>query len=347
MKIVYLSKTDTGGPGSRYRIYQFKRFFEESGVDIEIIPAFSNAYLSAEELQGVRRALRRGVEGARAFARRILSLRKIFSADLVAIEREFFPRFPPIFELMLKTMGKGYVLEFDDAVFHSPGRRWKYPSTVSMARKVITGNKYLMEYAARYNDEVFIVPTCVDPESYNPREEYGMGEFPKIGWVGLPYNFPHLKSVEAPLLEVLEESGGELVVLSGRDPEMALPCSFVKWSLEEEAEIIKTFDVGIMPLLDTPYSRGKCGLKILQYMAAGVPVIASPVGVNTDIIHDGVNGFLAQNITDWMEKLKALLIDGDLRENLGREGRKTVEEHFSLQAWAKRLLSIYGAEEVK
>lgn len=136
----------------------------------------------------------------------------------------------------------------------------------------------------------------------------------------------------------------ELVICSSRKPAIGAPILFVKWDLAKEMEVIRSFDVGIMPLVDTPYSRGKCGLKLLQYMAAGVPVVASPVGVNKEIVEDGVNGFLAKDDEEWYEKVKILIGDEGLRRRLGQEGRRTVEKRYDLELYGDKLVSIYTGD---
>ncbi len=285
--------------------------------------------------------LRKGYEGAKAFFRRLAGIFRIWGADVVAIEREFFPCFPPVFELLIKVLKGGYVLEFDDAVFLSRGRKRKYPATIKMASRVIVGNAYLDSFARRFNENTAVIPTCIDVNSYKPKEHYGLSSPAAIGWVGLAYNFIHLNSIASVINKICREKGSELVVVSARKPPLDIPLQFVQWDLEKERDVIGSFDIGIMPLEDTPYSRGKCGLKVLQYMGAGVPVVASPVGVNREIISDGVNGFLANSHEEWYEKLKMLIEDEELRVRLGREGRRTVEKGYDLEKFGDRLVSIY------
>ncbi len=344
MKVLYFSKTDSLGPGSRYRIFQFRKFFEEKGIDLTIAPAFSDSYIEAESLMGHMRHLKRGTETVKAFFKRVIDFRRIFEADVIAIEREFFPRFPPLFEFLIKVFKGGYVLEFDDAIFLSPGRVYKYPFTIRMASKVVTGNEYLREYALPYNPKVSVIPTCVDTGEYSLRDDYRKAGAPAIGWVGLPYNFGHLELIRTPLERITGEKKGEFHVLSGRDPHLGFPVTFKKWTCEREAEWIRGFDVGVMPLWDTPFARGKCGLKLIQYMAAGVPVVASPVGVNCEIVEEGVNGFLASCDDEWYEKLSILLGDEKLREEMGRMGRRKVEKYYSLEVWGNRLVNLYSEE---
>ncbi len=340
MRVAFLTKTDETGPASRYRVYQFLPHFTSKGVDVEVYPALGPGYVELANRAGFFPLTRRGLLAAGSFLKRLVQFPKILRADLIVIEREFFPCFPPLFELLIWVIKGGYILEFDDAIFLSRGRRLKYPSTVRMARKVIVGNEFLADYARRYNDNVYVVPTCLDVEAYEVKASYGLEGRPCIGWIGLPYNFHHLRIVEGTIGKLIEDMNCEFVVISGREPELSFPVTYVPWSLEGEKVEISKFDVGVMPLEDTPFARGKCGLKILQYMAAGVPVVASPVGVNREIIRDGVNGFLARNEKEWEEKLTLLVADERLREKFGREGRKTVEEKYSLSTWKEKMFEI-------
>lgn len=346
MRIVYFAKTDRKGPASRYRAFQYQRYFAEKNHEFTISHAFSNSYLDAENFGGLKRLVIKGYEGLKAFIRRLAGFRHIWNADTVAIEREIFPCFPPLFELMIKVIKGGYILEFDDAIFLSRGRKRKYPATVKMASRVIVGNTYLETYAKKFNNSVFVVPTCVDIGRYQQKEDYRIEHPAKVGWVGLPYNFTHLFPFAKVFSRVLHELDGELVILSSRKPEIAAPLRFIAWEQDRENAVIRSFDVGIMPLEDTPYSRGKCGLKLLQYMAAGVPVIASPVGVNQEIVIDGVNGFLAGSEDEWYEKLKTLLLGEELRKRLGQEGRRTVESKYDIDCFGDMLVSVY-TEEIK
>ncbi|RMG58027.1 MAG: glycosyltransferase [Deltaproteobacteria bacterium] len=344
MKVICLAKTGPKGPASRYRIYQYIPHLRERGMDVEVLPAFPDRYVDLAGSPAAGASAQRSLLVIAGFLRRLGHFARAMRADLVVIEREFFPAFPPLFEMLLRVFRRGYILEFDDAIFLSFGRRMKYPVTVKMARRVIVGNEYLARYARQFNDRVEVVPTVVDSSRYVPREDYRLSSPPRIGWVGLPYNFPHLRMVSPALKKVCEKWEARLVVFSGRSPDLPLPVEFVPWSEEREPEVISSFDAGIMPLADTPFARGKCGLKILQYMAAGVPVVASPVGVNRDIISDGVNGFLAASHREWEEKISILLSDENLRERMGREGRKTVEERFDLSLWKDEVARIYLEE---
>lgn len=344
MRIVYFAVSEREGPSSRYRIHQYRSYFAASAIELFVAPALANGYFRAERRRGWGRWWRRAAWLSAAWMRRLAQLRHLWGADGVIIEREFFPWLPPLFEWLLHRRPLGYVLELDDAIYLSRGRRWKYPRLVRWARAVIVGNEYLAVFCRRYNQHVSVIPTTVSAAHYRPRPRarYARSTMARIGWVGLAYNFPHLHSIAAALAEVCQQGPAKLVVVSARPPILPLPHDFVLWHEHDEAEVISTFDVGIMPLCDTPFARGKCGLKLLQYMACGVPSVASPVGVNSAIIRNGVNGLLATTPSQWSRALLQLLADEELRARLGTAARQTVETDYSLEVWGPRLVDLYA-----
>lgn len=341
MRIVYLASTSAMGPASRYRIYQFRRFFADAGIQLDILPALEDDWLKAEYHVGTRRRLARLQAGAAGALRRAKQLTFLGQADLVIVERELFPKLPAFLENQLLKKHGGYGIEFDDAIFLSPGRTDKYPDLVRNAAFVLAGNDYLKDWASQYQANIEVVPTCVDPKTYRAKSNYTLKAQPEIGWVGLSSNLPYVSSIAPHLSAAIKNHNAKLHVLSGHPGDIELPLIFSAWSSANETQIIEQFDIGIMPLPDNEFAQGKCGLKILQYMAAGVPVIASAVGVNQTIIEDGVNGLLVQNAAQWHDALESLLTDQQLRESLGRAGRDTVEKSYSTDIWGPKLVAIY------
>jgi glycosyltransferase involved in cell wall biosynthesis len=339
--LVYLAVSASRGPTTRYRILQYREAFERAGIDLTILHAFGDGYFAADEHEGAGRRARRLLEGSRALARRLAQVPAALGAGGLVIEREAFPYLPPIIERLVTGFGPGYVLELDDAVYLSRGRRYKYPGLLRGARAVIVGNAHLAEFARRYNRDVNIVPTTVDVTKYSTKTSYRLSSSPRLGWVGLPCNFPHLAAIAPALKVTCQEHRARLVVVSARPPVLDLPLEFVPWSEATEAESIRSFDVGIMPLADTPFARGKAGLKVLQYMAAAAPTVASPVGVNEAIIRSGENGLLARTADEWSAALDALLASEALRERLGRAGRRTVEADYACATWGEELVRLY------
>jgi len=340
-RIAYLAHGDASSPTSRYRIFLFREALAAAGLEVDVLPAFDGAYFAAERHTGVRRWARRVLGVTRASLRRAAQIPRALGADGLVIERESFPWAPPVIEWLATMLGRGYVLELDDAVYLSPGRRLKYDGLLARSRAVIAGNATLAQHATGVGATAHVVPTVVDTRRYRPRDDWALAAPPRLGWVGLASNLSHLASIAAPLARTCARTGACVQVVSARPPRLDLPLDFVPWREANEPDVVRGFDVGLMPLEDTPFARGKCGLKILQYMAAGVPVVASPVGVNAEIIRHGHNGLLATTAAEWERTLEDLLADAPLRERLGREGLRTVEERYSLAVWGPRLAALY------
>ncbi|HYE16138.1 MAG TPA: glycosyltransferase family 4 protein [Pyrinomonadaceae bacterium] len=340
-------------PSQRYRIEQWEPLLRERGVEITYKPFESrelNEVLyqpgrTAEKVRLVARALarrREDVRGARAF-------------DAVYILREAALLGPPWFERRVKRSGVPFVFDFDDAVFvpyRSPSNGYlsylKFPGKTReicrMASHVMAGNDYLADYAREVNDRVTVVPTTIDTEKYTV-EPRPPNSVPVIGWTGSYSTAQHLQTLAGALrrlarterfrLRVVGSPGMRLEGFEGVDVEQ------VAWRSETEVEDLRPLDVGVMPLPVDPWSRGKCGLKALQYMALAVPTVCSPVGVNSEIITDGVTGMLASTEDEWVEKLTLLLRSAELRERLGRAGRRRVEERYSAAVQAPRVFEIF------
>jgi glycosyltransferase involved in cell wall biosynthesis len=244
------------------------------------------------------------------------------------------------------------VFDFDDAIFYRPpkwgGRGAAMPVDVNFVRimaladVVFAGNAYLAQHASEYSGNVMVLPTVVDPAYYTVDHGRSTREGPVvIGWIGSPTTLFYVERLAAVFRQLAGEYDYTLKIIGARGaaiPGVKVVCE--DWSLENEREQLASIDIGIAPLDDSEWSRGKCGLKILVYMASGVPVAASPYGVNGEIIRDGENGLLAVSDDEWREKLTALMLDRELRARLAQEGRKTVEANYSLPAAAAELAAF-------
>ena len=215
-----------------------------------------------------------------------------------------------------------------------------------MADLVFAGNPYLAEYAAGHNPHVAIVPTVIDTDAYVPIPARSTDSRLCIGWSGSFSTIPHF-DLAVPVLRKLKDRYGDRltfkVIGDARYRSEDLGIEGLPWRLEDEIRELSSFDIGIMPLPDDPWARGKCGLKGLQYMALGIPTVMSPVGVNEDIIQDGVNGFLAGSEAEWLDKLSQLIESAALRKRLGTAARQTVEAHYSVEAIRPQVLRHFSA----
>jgi glycosyltransferase involved in cell wall biosynthesis len=235
------------------------------------------------------------------------------------------------------------LLEFDDAIYLTFFHKKKITRLIKMSKHVITGNNFLKNYALQFNPLVTVIPTVIDTDRYGPKKDYRLQGVVNIGWVGLTYNLPYVWKLEDTLQKLRREIGDyKFTVICSKGLIIdGVESVFKQWSYDNEVENIRCLDIGIMPLSDDEWGKGKCGLKVLQYMACGVPVVASPIGVNKEIINDGENGFLAATDEEWLGKLSLLARDEALRRALGQKGRETVEKNYSLRIWNPRVASFY------
>jgi glycosyltransferase involved in cell wall biosynthesis len=337
-------------PSQRFRIEQWEPLLRERGVEVTFKPFESKALNAILYKQG-HMAQKLKLVGE-ALRRRAGEVRSARGYDAVYVLREAALLGPPVFERWLARTGVPYVFDFDDAVFLqyvSPSNGYlsylkfsgKTRSICRMAAHVMAGNQYLADYAGAVNDRVTIIPTTIDTEKYKvePRAE---NDVPVVGWSGSFSTAVHLATVKGALRELARRERFRLRVIGSPDFKIeGVDVEAMPWRAATELEDLRPFDIGIMPLPDDQWSRGKCGLKALQYMALGVPTVCSPVGVNSEIIRDGENGLLASTDDEWVEKLSGLLRSKEERARLGRAGRETVEARYSAAVQAPRVYDIF------
>ena len=338
-------------PSQRYRLEQWEPLLRERGVEITYEP-FEDEELHAslykpgmigKKLQLVTRGL----------GRRMSLVRKAKDYDLVYIMREAALLGPPLFEKLIHQRRVPIVFDFDDAVFvsyRSPSNGYlsylkfasKTKTICRIASHVMAGNPYLAEYARQVNDRVTVIPTTIDTEKYRVSQPKKSSGPPVIGWTGSYSTVQHLDTLRGALKKLAEREQFQLRVIG--TPSYLCPPIDVEampWLAETELQDLSAIDIGVMPLPDDKWSKGKCGLKALQFMALGIPTICSPVGVNTDIIQDDQNGFLAGTEDEWVDKLTRLLRSRELRQRLGQAGRATVEQKYSAITQSPRVYEIF------
>jgi glycosyltransferase involved in cell wall biosynthesis len=351
-KLLILSRYDELGASSRLRMLQYVPALQATGWNAHVEPLFSNEYL--ETIYQVRRGkvwhLNRLALVARAYFHRVLILLQCRHYDIVWVEKELFPFLPAFFERLLSDSGVPYIVDYDDAIFHNYDRSEsrflrnligdKLKRLIAGARAVTVGNDYLAAYArSKGAQQICSVPTVIDITRYQVVDEPPDGVF-RIGWVGSPSSAQYLPVVYAPLQRLAEFRN--IVFVTVGAPPIAIAGVTVEqhdWTLESEVRLIQGFHLGIMPLNDTPWERGKCGYKLIQYMACGRPVVASPVGVNREIVTARV-GQLARTEDDWFEALNALAANADLRQRQGAEARLMAEKHYTQQIVAPQIDSL-------
>ncbi len=309
---------------SRYRVLQYLPYLESKGVGTTI----------------------------RLYPRTLKENFRFFQSlptfDIVFLQRKRFnqPRLG-----LLRRKARKIIYDFDDAVMYrnstakdpvSPTRKRRFVQMIKASDFVIAGNEFLKKEVLPFNSNVEVIPTPIDQERY-PLKDYS---FPKervtLGWIGDHGSIHYLEKM-SPLFERIGKRYPHVELKIVCDT--FFDCENIqvvkkRWTLEEEVEDLQGFDIGMMPLIEDPWSWGKCGLKIIQYQGVGVPVVCTPVGINKDLVEDGANGFWARTLEEWEEKLSLLIENVRLRENMGREGRRRVLEHYTVQSCASRLFSV-------
>ena len=348
MRILFLGRYDCLGASSRIRAYQYLPYLKHCGMETTVSPLLSNDYL---KLLYEKKHISI-VSIFSAYVRRLRVLLHAKKFNLVWIEKELFPWLPAFFEKALEP-SIPYIADYDDAIFHNYDIHPRRIVSRLMGRKideimvnaavVTAGNEYLAGRARLAGAKrVEILPSVIDLAKYPGIEgKSEVGSF-TIGWIGSSGTAKHLIEAETALKQVCRNRGGKVVLVgAGENPFSGLMATIRDWDEATETAEIGSFDVGIMPLPDNPWERGKCGFKLIQYMACGKPVVASPVGVNREIVVEGVNGFLASTQKEWVDALLRLKEDPDLRRTMGENGRRMVEEKYCLQVTAPRLHRIF------
>ncbi len=348
MKVLVLATNPIEGASVRHRIFAYLRHLEQRGYTVQVHSFFPSEAL--KEVYSSGKLIKKAIRVLRGAVRRWLVLRR-GQYDVIVIHRELFPLGRKIFLRRLQSLKSRIIYDFDDAMFVSPRQDRRFlrriedlesvKEIIETSAVVIAGNDYLAEYARRYNRTVIVIPTSIDTERYQPREYSETAPVTAtIGWIGSHTTVKYLVSLAGVLEKLAEQYPFELKVVGApfAVPLNGVPVRQHEWSLTKEIADFQNCDIGVYPLWDDAWSRGKCGFKAIQFMAVGVPVVASAVGVNTVIIEDGVNGFLASTEEEWVEKLALLVKDPDLRRRLGMAGRKTVEEQYSLHVSAPRFV---------
>lgn len=343
-----LTRYERLGASSRVRFYQYLPWLETAGIHITAAPLFSDAYV-----QGLQRSRKNMLEALWAYMGRIQSMIASRTYDLFWIEKELLPWLPAWLERLLLPDNIPYVLDYDDAVFHyydehrSPVIRAmladKHSALMRGAAMVMVGNPYLAEFAQRAGAKhMELVPTVIDLTRYpidTSNRKDGL-RLPCVGWIGQRSTASFLTPY-APIFERLSAEGLARFAAIGIEAQsLGLPMGSIPWSEQTEVASIASLDIGIMPLVDGPFERGKCGYKLIQYMACGLPVVASPVGVNKDIVEHGINGFLAETPEQWEQALRTLLVDPGLRKRMGQAGRRKVEQEYSIQVVGPRVAQL-------
>jgi glycosyltransferase involved in cell wall biosynthesis len=363
MKILFLVPYPRGqAPSQRFRFEQYLDILAKHNISFTLQSFWDER--SWRILYKPGNWLSKGTGLLRGFGRRLWILGKIHQYDLVFVHREASPIGPPLFEwIVAKIFNKRLIYDFDDAIWLPNTSannqlaglvKWhhKVRNICRWAYRVSAGNQYLCDYAKQFNSRVVLNPTTIDTENYhnqlNHQSPAGIAQMSSktsekiiIGWTGTHSTLAYLASL-VPLLSGLEKKYlFELRVIANQPPDFQLSSlHFIPWSKETEITDLLSFDIGIMPLFDDQWAKGKCGFKALQYMALGIPALVSPVGVNNIIIDNEVDGFICNTSEEWESSIIKLLCDSSLRSKIGQTAREKVRACYSVQSNTANFLSI-------
>lgn len=323
----------TGGgtqPSGFFRVRQYIKPLRESGIVIRECPSWAGTHPPT-------RKWLRPMWGLGNLAERAADASRSFAHDLVFFQREMLSTFVTLEPLTKRPR----VLDVDDAIWVHP--RGDFARRLArLCDHVVCGNIYLASEFSRWNKNVSILATPVDVQSFVPGPARDHAERPIIGWMGLGSNLKVLYAVEPALNEVLRCNPHALLrIVTSQPPKFqSLPSDrveFIRWTPQNEVRSIQEMTIGIMPLEDTEFTRGKCSYKMLLYMACALPVVVSPVGMNTEVLGQGSVGFGASCDSDWVDHLNALLRNPELRTRMGASGRQVVVQHYSVERLAPSL----------
>lgn len=335
MRVLALTKYGARAASTRQRFLQFFPGLERSGIQVTARPLLSDRYLTHRFASPLRSA----PHAVRGYVRRLLEMLQPQRFDLHWIHFELLPFLPVDAQHLLFPRSQPFAIDLDDANFHKYDlssnpcvRRLlgsKFERLLSTASAVIAGSPYLVQYASQFNSNVHRIPTVVDTDQipYRPRED---AEVPIVGWIGSPSTTRYLRALREPLAALAECHRYRLLTIGAEALDWTdVPVEQHDWSIDTEVDLLGRIDIGVMPLTDDPWSRGKCGYKLIQYLASGAPVVASPVGANLEIVDPGC-GLFADDPGAWVEALSRLLTDADARRAMGRSGRDKMVRQYSL-----------------
>jgi glycosyltransferase involved in cell wall biosynthesis len=355
MKVLVIlpSLYDTS-PGSRFRIEQWALYLERQGYRFTFVPFETSALHRAIYQPG--QYLKKTALLLEAIVRRLGILSLVKRHDVVFLYEEAARLGPPVLEWLIRQTRTPIVYDFCDPIwipYVSPVNKYfsylkcfgKCAQICRMSAQVIVGNRFLADYARRYNANVAVIPITIDTEQYRPTPaKPRTANQVTIGWSGSVTTARHLELLSPVLGRLTRQASFQLKVVGTRRPRLdGIPFSYSPWTKDTEVAEIQSFDIGLMPLPDDKWTRLRTQLKVRQYMSLGMPAVASPVGLIPELIQDGVNGFLAASDEEWAEKLCRLIKDPSLRGAVGREGRRTIEESCSARAWVPRVKAVLEA----
>lgn len=339
-------------PSQRFRVELFEPYLKEAGIEYTIAPFMDARTWHILYKQGS--AIQKAWGIVKGYLKRFKTvLVDVHQYDCVFVHREGAPMGPPVFEWIVSRLWrKKMIFDFDDAIWIPNTSNenklvgllksfWKTKYLCKWSHTVIGGNEYLCTYARQYNNNVVLIPTCVDMERmHNGIKQHHQGTV-TIGWTGSHSTLPYLDEIMDVLVYAERELNTRFILIANKKPELPLNnWEFINWNeITEIADLLK-MDIGVMPLKDDSWSEGKCGFKLIQYLSLGIPAVASPVGVNKVIIQQGVNGYLCTTIQEWKDAIRTLVSDAALRKSAGAAGREKMLQEYSIAANKDKFIEV-------
>lgn len=352
MKILYFTKYSRNAGSSRLRSYQYFPWLEKAGMKVEVSPLFSEAYL--QQLYAGKSTKKEALKG---YFKRLLKLFSLGNYDNIVIEKELFPYMPAFAECLLQKLKVKFITDYDDAIFHNYDQSThpvirkvlgnKIAHAMRYSAQVVVGNSYLAEYAQRAGAKTIeIIPTVIDLERYPQKKDNANPSAFVWGWIGTKSTFEkHLAPQKNGIIQFLQENPDSEFHIIGipENQNWHERVKWIPWREDTEIASIQKLDVGIMPLQDSLWEKGKCAYKLIQYAACGIPGIASDVGMNREVCVNGETGFLVETDKEWLEKIVFLKNNPKSRNEMGSAARSLVEEKFCIQVTAQRWINILNS----
>lgn len=340
-------------PSQRFRFEHYTNLSESEGIIFTIKPFFS--LTTWKILHKENHYIQKIIGLFSGFIRRTLLMTSITKFDIVYIHREASPIGPPVFEWLISNVfRKKIIYDFDDAIWINKSSqanpfvaKLKFGSKVSFickkATTVCVGNDYLAAFAKNYCNDVRIIPTLVDTEKYHNQSKDQTSDSVTIGWTGTYTNFHNLNIV-IPILKSLQDKYQiRIKIIADNDPGFKeITYDYKKWDYATEIQDLLDINIGIMPLIDSDFERGKCAFKAIQYMSLGIPAVISPVGANIKLIKDGENGYLVSSEMEWLTKIENLINNTSLRTQMGEKARKTIIGEYSVKAYKSDFFKLFS-----
>jgi len=322
MKILFFSFSSEITASSRSRVYQYIPYLKEKGVILKVINSISTGHFYSD-VSGLKISLLNKIKNSIfKVLQTIKVLINAFYYDVIVVQRVLLPIWQ---QRLLRFINSNVIYDFDDALYLHPRLTKRFDSMIKLSRHIVLENMDNFNYAKNFNNNISIITGPIDTDRYFPIAKKENNTVVVIGWIGSPSTAKYLNVLYGVFKELKGKyrEGLAIKIISSKKIDLDnIPHTFVEWSLDSEVRELQSFDIGIMPLEDDQWCRGKGGYKLLQYMSVGIPCVASPTGINKEIIEEGITGFLAANSNEWLKKISILVENKALREKIGAAGRK-------------------------